>query len=147
MLHYIAHTLLPTVPDPQSVVVNSSLGNIVRKGSSVTLICTVELGPAVTESELSLLVVDAQLSRDGTPLALTGPIVNGTTFTYTTQLNTFGRSDSGNYTCTATVRVQSNFSAFLIGISQLSDTIRVTTGSYNVAYTCEQLCLILYDMH
>ena len=120
--------LFQTVPDPQSVVVSSNLGNIVLNGSAITLSCTVELGPAVLESELSSIMVDAQLSRGGIALALTGPTVSGTTLTYSTELNPFGRSDSGNYTCGVTVRALSPLSAFLTGVSQLSDTARVTTG-------------------
>ena len=73
-------------------------------GSDVTLTCTVELSSAVVDSDLMLLMVDTQLSKDGTPLSLTGPTVTGTTLTYTIQLNTFDRRDAGNYTCTATVK-------------------------------------------
>ena len=72
-------------------------------------------------------MVDAQLSRDGTTLALTGPTVAGTTFTYTIQLDSFGRNDSGNYTCTATVRPQPT-STYLTGSGVLSNVTRVTTG-------------------
>ena len=80
------------------------------------------------DSEIFLLMVDAQISRpDGTPLALTGPTVTGTTFIYTTQLNSFGRSDSGNYTCNATVRPQPS-STYLTGIGTTLDTARITTG-------------------
>lgn len=109
-------------------MVSSSNGNIVLNGSAITLSCTVELGPAVLEPELSLLMVDAKLSRGGITLALTGPTVTGTTLTYSTELNPFGRSDSGNYTCRVTMRAISRLSAFLTGVSQLSDTTRVTTG-------------------
>ena len=59
-------------------------------GADVTVTCTVELGPSVVESDLSVLMVDAQLSRNGTPLTLTAPTVAGTTFTYTIQLNHLG---------------------------------------------------------
>ena len=80
--------------------------------------CTVELGSAVMESELSLLMVSAQLSRDGTPLNLTGPTVTGTTHIYRVAVSSFSESDIGNYSCNATVRSQST-SNFLIGIGQL----------------------------
>ena len=93
--------------------------------STVAVNCVVELGPSVMESELSLLMVDTQLSRDGTPLPLTGPTVSGTTLTYTTQFETFRRSDSGNYTCTATVGPQPT-STYLSGTIVLSDTIKLT---------------------
>ena len=96
-------------------------------GADVTVTCTVELGPSVVESDLSVLMVDAQLSRNGTPLTLTAPTVAGTTFTYTIQLNSFGRSDSGNYTCTATVRPQPS-STFLTESGEQSNTARITVG-------------------
>ena len=83
-----------------------------------------DLGPAVIESELSLLMVDTQLSRDGTSLALTGPTVTGTIFTYITQLNSFGKNDSGNYTCTTTIRP----STYLTGTRRLSETVKITIG-------------------
>ena len=111
-----------------SVSMNSDpVGLIQTLGSDITLICTVELDSAIVESDLSLLIVDAQLSQDGTPLVLTDPTVTGTTFTYTIQLDSFGRSDSGNYTCTATVRPLPT-STYLTGSSQDSSTIEVTAG-------------------
>ena len=79
------------------------------------------------ESELSLLNVSAQLSRDGTPLTLTGPTVSGTTFTYTTQLRSFGENDTGNYTCTVTVEPHPT-STYLNGTRRKSDTIELIIG-------------------
>ena len=79
------------------------------------------------ESDLSMLMVDAQLSRDGTPLTLSGPTVAGTTFTYTIQLDSFEWSDSGNYTCTATLRPRPPL-PYLIASGTLLHTVRVTTG-------------------
>ena len=130
----ISHTLSQhnnniLAPDPQSVTVASSHDTIVISGSDVTVNCIVELGSAVLESELSLLLVNVQLSRDGAPIPLSGPTVNSTTFTYTTQLNSFGRNDSGNYTCTATVRPQPT-STFLTGMGRTFNTARITTGIY-----------------
>ena len=120
------------VPTPSITVSTSgdSFSPVRSVGSSVTMNCTVELSSTVMESDLSLLMVDAQLSRDGTPLTLTDPIVTGTTFTYTTQLSPFGRTDSGNYTCNATVRPQSLTTAtYLIASKRCqSDVIKITTG-------------------
>ena len=91
------------------------------------------------ESDLSLLIVDAQLSRDGTPLTLTGQTVAGTTFTYTIQLDSFERSDSGNYTCTATVGPKPP--SFYINMSStLSHTVRVTTGKVKSTYNMNDIC-------
>ena len=127
------HSSNNIVSDPQSVTVTSSYGTIVVSGSDVTVNCTAELGSAVMESELSLLIVDVQLSRDGAPIALSlsDPTVNRTTFIYTAQLSSFGRNDSGNYTCTATVRPQPT-STFLTGMGRMFNTAKITTGTYIV---------------
>ena len=88
-----------------------------------------ELNPAILESEVPLLRVGAQLSRDGTPLTLAGPTVTNTTFTYTTQLNLTQESDYGSYTCTATIRPQLS-SIYLTGIDKLSDSIAIEPGKF-----------------
>ena len=113
------------------------MNSIQITGSDVRLTCAVELHPAVLDSEIFLLMVDAQLSRNGTPLPLIGPTVTGTTFTYTTQLDSFQKSDFGNYTCTATVRPQSA-SIYLTGIDVLSNTLNIKPGKY-----CMTLTLVL----
>ena len=116
------------VPNPSSVTVTSNTPSPVRVGSNVMVTCTVELGPAVVDSELSLLMVDTKLSRDGSPLSLTVPTITGTTLAYTIQFNSFERSDSGNYTCTATVTPQPS-STYLTGSGEMSGTARITTGT------------------
>ena len=107
--------------------VTSNPASPVNVMSTVTVNCVVELGPAVMESELSLLMVDAELSRDGTQLTLANPTVTGTRFTYTRWFESFGRSDSGNYTCTATVMPQPS-STYLSGTGSGSSTAKITTG-------------------
>ena len=79
-------------------------------------------------SENALLMVDAQLSRDGTPLDLPSVTTTGTTFTYITVVNSVGRSDSGNYTCTATVRPQLT-ATYLTGIEMLSTNINIRASN------------------
>ena len=116
------------VVSPSSVSLTSNVVDSVQiVGSDVTLTCTVELNSAILGSEIFLLTVNAQLSKDGTPLALDGPRVSDTTVTYTAQLNSFQRSDFGNYTCTATVRPQPS-STYLTGTDTLSDTLSIKAG-------------------
>ena len=118
------------VPTPSSLILTSSgTSDIVTIGDEVTLTCTLVFNSAIVVSDLSLLMVDVQLFRD--EILLSNPIVSpltGTTFTYTTQLNSFGRSDSGNYTCNATIGPQPT-STYLTGTETLqSSKIRITTG-------------------
>ena len=117
--------LLHAVPDPQSVSLTS---DPVITGRDVTLVCTVRMGQDIMDSEIFLLMTDAQISLpDGTPLTMMGPSVTGTTFTYTAMVNSFGRSDSGNYTCNATVGAQPS-AIYLTGIATMVVTARITTG-------------------
>ena len=108
------NVLCDLVPNPM-VTINSNPPSLILDGTDVTLTCSVTMGREVLPSDLSLLMVDAQLSRDGTILNPTGPIVTGTTFTYTIRLDTFGRNDSGNYNCTANVTLLQS-SIYLAGI-------------------------------
>ena len=113
------------VPDPQHVTLTSSLGNIVISGSNVTLTCSVQMNSSVTDSEVSLLTVDAQLIRqNGTTLNLSHPDLLGTIFIYSTEVKFFDDNDAGNYTCMATVR-RGPFSIFLTGIGELSGKIEL----------------------
>ena len=87
------------------------------------------MNPLLVQSDLQLLMVDIWLFRDETPLTLIGPTVTGTTFTYTTQLNSFGTSDSGNYTCTAEIRPQPTL--YYIAIDyMLTSSINISTGKF-----------------
>ena len=80
---------------------------ITATGSSADLLCTVEFDPAVVGTNLSLLMVDVQLSRDGTTLALTGQTMTGTRFTYSSRITSFKMNNVGDYICTATVSLRS----------------------------------------
>lgn len=124
-----------TVPDPQSVTLTSSG---VLNGADVTINCTVEFGQGVMESELSLLMVDVQLSRKGTDmmrnLSDSDPTISGTTLTYSTVVKSFRRSDAGNYSCVATIRPHPRLaqpsSLYLHGTGKLvSNQTQVTTGN------------------
>ena len=107
--------------------VTSNPASPVNVMSTVTVNCIIELGPAVMESDLSSLMVDAELSRDGTPLTLSDPTVTGTRFTYSMRFESFGRTDSGNYTCIAEVTPQLS-STYLTGSGSGTNTAKITTG-------------------
>ena len=90
--------------------------------------CTVELHTAILESELSLLVVDAVISRDGTPLMQTSQSVDGTTHNFGATVRPFVEDDIGNYTCAATITAQPS-STYLTGMGQgESKTIEIKIG-------------------
>ena len=122
-----------TVPTQSSITLTSNIGNsgVQIVGSDVILICTVELTSIIQSSEIFSLTVDAQLSRDGTLLTLTGPIVTGTTLTYTRRFEPFGRNDSGNYTCLATLRPQSSLIYLTGNETLLSDSVSIKAGMSN----------------
>ncbi len=115
----------------KSNVANHSRSSILIIGSDVKLTCTVELNSAILGFEIILLMVSAQMYKDdGTSLALTDPIVTGSTFTYTTQLKSFERNDFGNYTCIATIRPRP-ISTHLTGTSTiLSDSLIIEAGKF-----------------
>ena len=79
-------------------------------------------------SELSLLIVNAQLTRpDGSMLEVSNPAISGTVYNFITHVNSFGDIDIGNYTCMATVRPQTTLT-YLTGTSELSNTTKITIG-------------------
>ena len=122
-----------TVPTQSSITLTSSTGDsgVQIVGSNVILTCTVELTSVIQSSEIFSLTVDAQLSRDGTLLTLAGPVVTGTTLTYTRRFEPFGRNDSGNYTCLATIGPQSSL-IYLTGNETLqSDSVSIKAGMSN----------------
>ena len=99
-------------------------------GSEVVLTCIVKLAPAV-ESELTQLIVETELSRERTLhiLTLSDPMINGTTYTYTRRLESFGRNNSGDYICTATVKPGPNLTDTQLDSSNLvSNRTKISTG-------------------
>ena len=120
MKYIITYTIIPTVPDPQSVTITSSLGNMVPNGSDVTLTCSVQMGENVLSAHLeSLMMVNVSITKpDGTVVVLSNPEIEGTAYKLTTQIKSFGDDDVGNYTCNATVR-RSPFAVYLTGMGQL----------------------------
>ena len=94
-------------------------------GSTVTLTCMADLDPAIGDVPV---IVNIEL-RDpaGSPLATTAPPVSGSSYTSTTTISSFGRDQSGLYTCSATVS-PSPPNSFLSDSSLRPGTLRVSTG-------------------
>ena len=126
--------LFVSVPSITSVAVRSSPGNPVQVGSTVMVTCVVRLSAAVTETELSLLTVNAQLTGGGNTPTSSGPTISGSTLTFSFSLGPFMRTDSDNYTCTATIDSPSSFLTPAV-INQQTDIVGITTGKLGCAYT------------
>ena len=125
---YCAWVFLYIITVPVSVDLSHSPlpPDLTTEGERTTFTCTVELGPCLVDSDLSLIEVDAQLYRDGAPLSLSGPtVVTDTTLTYSTQLDLSVRNNSENYTCMATVRPRDE-SAYINESTNVSNV--VSTG-------------------
>ena len=100
------------------------------------------MGQNVLLADLSLLMVNASITKpDRTVLALPNPVTEGTAYKLTTQVTSFGDSDVGGYTCTATVSPQPSLT-FLTGISQLMSNPIYIIGMQN-GHHCQLKCLSL----
>ena len=115
---------LSVVPAP-TVTLSSSIPNPIPPfGSDVTLICSVELSPLVDIP----VTVNIQLSDPSEDLLTTAlPSMSGSTYNITRMIASFGRDQSGVYTCTATVHSTSP-NTFVTDSNSMSNSIRVTTG-------------------
>ena len=98
-------------------------------GANVTLTCSVELSPAVDVP----VTVNVQLSDPaGSPLTTTTPSMSGSTYTSTAMVSSFGRDQSGNYTCTA--QTVSSLFLFFTDSRPQSVTVNVTVGENHCPY-------------
>ena len=93
-------------------------------GSAVTLTCTVTLSLTVND----VTVNTVWTGPAGFMTTNIAQLVMGSTTTYTgtAMVSSFGRGQSGGYTCTATV---SSSSSFLTDSGPQSGTARVTVGT------------------
>ena len=118
------------VPAPVSLMLASNVPNPIPPfGSDVTLTCTASLS---IESGIDIpLNVNFELLRtdpaSGSPLTTTPPSVSGSTYTTTAMISSVSRSDSGVYTCRASIN-STNANAFISGSNTESHSVRVTTG-------------------
>ena len=120
MLHYVV-IVMSSSPVPLIAVTSNPTG-IITVGSSVTLTCTVELSPSV---DVPVTVNIVWTGPAGFMTTNTAQPVMGSTTTYisTAIVNSLGRDQSGDYTCTATV---SSMSSNVMATS----SIRVIIGKH-----------------
>ena len=124
-VYYLMHA----VPAPTSVILSSSIANLILPfGSDVILVCIVVLtsGPGI---DVPLNVNFELLRTDpaGSPLITTHPSVSGSTYSSTAMISSFGRNDSGVYTCRATASSAST-NTYISVSNTVSNLTRVTTG-------------------
>ena len=90
--------------------------------ANVTMTCTVELSPAIDVP----ITVNIHLSDPaGRTLTTTTPAVSGSNYTAIAMVNSFGRNESGNYTCTADI---ASSSLFFTNSGSKSTMAHVTVG-------------------
>ena len=98
-------------------------------GSSVVLTCAVELSPAVDIPGTVTTVLSNNVGFTTTSTVL--PVMGNSTNNYTTtdMISPFRRSDSGLYSCLATVSLSST-NAYISNSNSYTGThsVRVTTG-------------------
>ena len=116
------------VPAPTSVqltIKSDSEDLIIPVGSNVTLICTVELSPAV---DVPVTVNTVWTGPNGFMrhnTAQSDMRSNGTYMINTVISDSFNRNQSGNYNCTVTI---ASNNSFLMTSDSSSNTTRVRVG-------------------
>ena len=117
------------VQAPISVdILSDSFSPIRPIGSAVTLTCTVELSPAV---DVPVTVNTVWTGPDGFMTNSTAqPVMgNATTYNSSVMISSFGRNQSGNYTCSVSV---SSANTILTTSDIRVESARVTTGEANI---------------
>lgn len=103
-MHIMSCTFI--APDPVNVTVTSSPSSPIRSiGSNVILICSVELSLGVDVP----VHLNIDLSGPGNWSMTESLLIHETNATVNATITPFGSSQSGNYTCTVTVRPTSPF--------------------------------------
>ena len=124
--------MLSVLPPTASTVTASPDGTIFT-GSSLTLTCSIELSEAV---DIAVTVNTVWSGPPGTQLTTTTSVatmMTATTYTSTATISSVETSDSGEYTCTATV---SSTSPFLTDGEGTSGMYNVTVGMYGRFLLC-----------
>ena len=117
--------VLVAVTTPLSVSMMADKSNPIRPvGSDVTLTCTVDLDPAV---DVPVTVNTEWTGPDEVKLYSSAPVMkNLTKYISTVNISSFGRNQSGNYTCTANVTSPVSFPK---NSGSQSATTAVTVGN------------------
>ena len=99
----------------------------------MTLTCTAELsGGAEVNVPVTVTFVLSRTDPAGSPLTTVTPSMSGSTYTSTAMVSSFGRNQSGVYTCTATVSSTSSFVSSNMGSMSARVTVGKTSGLSSV---------------
>ena len=133
------------VPAPSSVMLSSSIPNPIPPGSSVTLTCAVELSPAVDVP----VTVNTVLTTPGGFTNTSTAMGSSTNYAATYVINSFRRSNSGNYACRATLVSMPTSEYFDDSNAALSSIVRVTTGKIEayVGHILSQYLFQVFILH
>ena len=119
------------VPPPSSVIISTGSSNPVRPiKSAVNLTCTVQVELSQPEDiPVVLDIVWAGLT-DGFTVLNTSQLILESSTTYTSKaiISSFGRNESGNYTCSASLSSMSANLYLNNSSTMRSNSIQVTTG-------------------
>lgn len=132
-----------SVPPSTSVMVTSAPASPIRPvESDVILTCTVELSTLV---DVSVIVTTVWTGPAGFRYTNTAQPAMGSTSTYisTATVSSFGRDESGIYTCVATVSSVSSF----LRESITSTSTRVTVGKVTFIQIYSPAYFTLYLIH
>ena len=125
-------------------MLSSSIPNPIPPfGSSVTLICTVELSPAVDVPVTvnTVLSTDEGFSNTRTAQPVMG---SSTNYAATSIISPFTRNNSGVYTCAATASLP--FNAYISGSGTARVSVRVTTGKIRKKFRNIHLSKIIFQV-
>ena len=114
-------------------------------GSAVTLTCTVESSPAV---DVPVTVTTMWTGPAGFMTTNTAQPVMGSTTNYTStaMVSSFGRDQSGEYSCRAIVR-STSLNTFLTDSAGLTGTARVTVGETSYSGLLDLPMSHVHTMH
>ena len=122
------------VPDP-SVAVSSSPSSPIIAGSNVTVICTVELNQYV---DVRVTVNIMWSGPDGVTLSPSDPLMENTSrYLSTAMISSFGREQSGVYTCRANISSDTLMTSGM----EISEMERITVGKATSLYVFVQAYL------
>ena len=115
------------MPNPEVIIASTPISPIRPVGSIVTLTCTVDLSPLVDVPVNVTAQISGPMGVTITPV--TNSVMESTTrYTSTATVSPFGRDQSGEYTCMATVELVTA-NPFIIGGTGVTGMDRIIIGT------------------